>query len=403
MEIIPYRRHSADCKHKDDRYHPRCGCPLWFRFNWSQPETKLDGKRLHRGQNRRSAETRIWSQAQTNAKRLETDLEALLQGKPIRQNVTVKAAVNSWLEFRGKNGLASTKDKLMGDKLVTWCEKNDIILLTAINTERVMEFRMSLPFRTGDSSSLSVHWAIIGGFFSWAVGMGYIEKSPIPNTRLHPQFRIKYKQREVVPPTKQEMEKVLASATGRVGILVRLMSETGMALVDAHKFGMSIADGEKYGVSKPERRPIVQDRTLIRGNRTKTNERYRVRISQSLAEQLEALGTPAFPNTYVKWREDVNKVIRQSGVKMTPHGFRHYRITELLAAGVRVDDVADMVGTSPKEIRKTYRHWIKEAEDRLDEVQRQAWLAQGLDKNGNPKADQVQSDENGDPQPNRLQ
>ena len=95
-----------------------------------------------------------------------------------------------------------------------------------------------------------------------------------------------------------------------------------MSLVDAHKFGMSLSDGEMYGVSEPERRPIVQDRTLIRGNRTKTNERYRVRISQSLAEQLEALGSPAFPDTYVKWREDVNKVIRQSGVKMTPHGFR---------------------------------------------------------------------------------
>jgi hypothetical protein len=27
-------------------------------------------------------------------------------------------------------------------------------------------------------------------------------------------------------------------------------------------------------------------------------------------------------------------------------------------------------------------HWIKEAEDRLDEVQRQAWLAQGLAREG---------------------
>ena len=403
MEIIPYRRHSADCKHKDDRYHPRCGCPLSFQFNWSQPPTTLDGRKLRRGQNRWSAHTRIWSEAQSKSKRLDGDLEALLQGKPVRQNVTVKAAVAKWLEFRGKNGLASTKEKLMGDKLVTWCEKNDIILLTAVTTERVMEFRMSLPFRTGDSSSLAVHWAVIGGFFSWAVGMSYIEKSPIPNTRLYPQFRIKYKQREVVPPTKQEMEKVLATATGRVGILLRLMRESGMALVDAHKFGMSQSDCEKYGVSKPGRRPIVQDRTLIRGNRTKTNERYRVRISQSLAAQLEALGTPAFAGTYVKWREDVNKAIRQAGVKMTPHGFRHFQITAWLAAGCRVEDVADMVGTSPKEIRKTYRHSIKEAEDRLDEVQRQAWLAQGLDMNGNSKADQLQSAEEGNQNPNRLQ
>src|SRR5205807_645914 len=127
-----------------------------------------------------------------------------------------------------------------------------------------------------------------------------------------------------------------------------------------------------------ERRPVIQDR-VIRGNRTKTNERYRVRISESLATQLEALGEPAFPGTYTQWRERVNKVIKDAGVKTTPHGFRHYTITEWLSAGVHVDDVADMVGTSSKEIRKTYRHWIKEAEDRLDEVQREAWLKMGLD------------------------
>jgi hypothetical protein len=34
---------------------------------------------------------------------------------------------------------------------------------------------------------------------------------------------------------------------------------------------------------------------------------------------------------------------------------------------------------------KTYRHWIKEATDRLDDVQQQAWLKQGLDKDGNPR------------------
>lgn len=32
-----------------------------------------------------------------------------------------------------------------------------------------------------------------------------------------------------------------------------------------------------------------------------------------------------------------------------------------------------------------YHHWIKEYEDRLDEVQRQAWLKQGLDENGDKK------------------
>lgn len=395
MEITIYPRHSGNCKHKADRHYSRCRCPLWFEFNWPQPKTTLNGRNLRSGQNKWPAETRMWSQAESNARRLNSELEALLQGKPARQNVTVQAAVEEWLKFKEQNRLGITKAKFMSDKLVAWCKENDAILLTALTPERAIRFRTSLPFRTGDSSSLSVHWAVINGFFSWAVGMGYIEKSPSPDTRIFPQFRIKFQQKEVVPPTKQEIERVLSTATGRVGILVRLMRETAMALVDAHKFGMSVADGEKYGVSKPERRPVLHDRTLIRGNRTKTGERYRVRISQSLAEQLEALGSPAFPDTYVKWREDVNKVLRQSKVKTTPHGLRHYRISEWCAQGVHPDDVAEMVGTAPKEIRKTYRHWIKEAEDRLDEVQRQAWLKQGLDEHGDPK-EQQPCDENDD-------
>jgi integrase len=148
-----------------------------------------------------------------------------------------------------------------------------------------------------------------------------------------------------------------------------LMRETGMALVDAQKFDP--AD--------------LEDGTLIRGNRTKTRERYRVRISFPLKLQLEALGSPAFPGTYPKWREELYKTFRKAGVKMTPHGFRHFRISEWLAQGISVADVSKMVGTSEKEIRKTYEHWIAEAEERLDEVQRQSWAKMGLDENGNSK------------------
>jgi hypothetical protein len=46
-------------------------------------------------------------------------------------------------------------------------------------------------------------------------------------------------------------------------------------------------------------------------------ERYRVRIGKWLANQLKALGCPgrlAFPGTYVKWREEMNKLIRDAGV-----------------------------------------------------------------------------------------
>ena len=252
------------------------------------------------------------------------------------------------------------------------------------------QVRMSLPFRTGDSSSLSVPWAVIGGFFNWAVGMGYIPANPIPDTRRNPQFRIRYEKQEVVPPTKKQVEKVLATATGRVKLFCELMRWTAMALVDAQKFGMALEDTQNFGLSKPERRPVLENETLIRGRRTKTNERYRVRISRSLAEQLQGLGSPAFPGAESMWRERVKKGFRDAGVIMTPHGFRHYRISESLAQGFQPSDVSKWVGASEKEIRKTYEHWIREAEDRLDTLQRQSLIAQGLDENGDAKEHQIQ-------------
>jgi len=74
MEITIYRRHWAGCKHKYDRYHSRCGCALWFQFNWSGPNATLDGNKLHRGQNKWSAGTCIWSEAQTSKKQLDSEL-----------------------------------------------------------------------------------------------------------------------------------------------------------------------------------------------------------------------------------------------------------------------------------------------------------------------------------------
>jgi hypothetical protein len=92
---------------------------------------------------------------------LEKDLEDILQGKQVRHGITVETAINEWWQFREKNSLGNAKAKLMRQKLIDWCQENDVLLITALTMERVMKFRMSLPFRTGDSTSLKVHWSVI--------------------------------------------------------------------------------------------------------------------------------------------------------------------------------------------------------------------------------------------------
>jgi integrase len=52
----------------------------------------------------------------------------------------------------------------------------------------------------------------------------------------------------------------------------------------------------------------------------------------------------------------------------TPHQFRHTFASKLLSAGVKVDDVAALLGNSPNIVRKHYAAWIKERQDRLDDV-----------------------------------
>ncbi len=354
-----------------------------MQFGWKKGDAVFEGKKLTSPQTKWSLGTRSWSEAQSKNKELQERLKDFAEGKVVPQGMAVEAALQEWYEFRDQNGLDNTKAKLLGGKLVDWCEDNNILLLSALTTDKIIKWRLKLPFRSGDSSSLSVHWSVICGFFSWAAGMGYMEKSPIPNPKIHPQFRIRYEKKEVVPPTKQQVKKILATASGQVKLLCELMRWTAMSLVDAQKFGMSLEEASKFELSHPERRPVLEDGNLIRGKRTKTNKRYRVLISQSLAERLQTSDSPLFPGDESMWRARINKVIDDVGVKTTPHGFRHYRITEWLSAGVHVDDVADMVGTSSKEIRETYRHWIKEEQDRLDEVQRKAWLKMGLDENGN--------------------
>jgi integrase len=294
---------------------------LWVQFVWKGAPCVFEGRKLTY-QNKWSLETRSWSEAQSKVQDLEKRLKDFAEGKVVPKGMTIEATLQEWYRFRDQNGLDNTKAKLMGGKLVDWCEKNSILLLAALTTDKAMKWRLTLPFRSGDSSSLSVHWSVISGFFSWAAGMGYIEKSPMPDPKTNPQFRIRYEKAEVKPPTKKQVEEILATAAGQVRLLCQLMRETAMALVDAMKYAMSQEDAEKYRLSKPERRPVIQGK-VIRGNRTKTNERYRVLISESLAKQLEALGEPAFPGTYSQWRERVNKAIKDAGVKTTPHGFRH--------------------------------------------------------------------------------
>jgi integrase len=356
MEVTVYTRHRKNCPHSSERFSKRCSCRKWLDYC-------LDGTQI-----RESAKTRSWETATKLARKKEREHENVRLGiVAAPKAVTVTSAAAEWLKIREQGGIQNDKAKTMSDRLVAWCDEHNITFVVEITTPLVMEFRRSLPFRSGDSSSLKVHWSVISGFFWWCKGMGYVAMSPIPNAKENPQFKITFKKKEVVPPTKEEVEKVLSTATGKTKLLAQLMRWSGMAIGDAIFREKNKLEGN-----------------LIRGNRRKTDERFRVRVPQWLADSLPSFTDDINWKSPVHyWEKQLRDVFSAAGVKMMPHHFRHFRITELLSSGVRVEDVALMVGTSPQEIRRTYQHWIRETEDRLDEQQKQEFLLQGLDENGN--------------------
>ncbi len=319
---------------------------------------------------------RNFSRACEGAEKLSGEVESGVT------RITVEDAVNNWLAFRKQEGMNSEKAKLMSARLVKFCHDRKITLMSEITGAHLTALRATLPYKTTTSSSLKIHWSVLGGFFGWSVTAGYLTANPVP------KFRTKFRKPEVVPPTVAEVNRVLTIE--KTKLFAAVMRYNGMAIQDTATL----------------KRSSLADGNLIIGNRAKTHELFRVRIPMWLAEELCARscndaeyffwhrgddGRKLKVTSIVHYyRARLTESFKAAGVDMTSHGFRHFFITQMLSTGTSVEDVSKMVGTSPNEIRKTYEHWIPAAMQRLDDVQRQAWLASGLDEDGNPRKEVVQ-------------
>lgn len=77
------------------------------------------------------------------------------------------------------------------------------------------------------------------------------------------------------------------------------------------------------------------------------------------------------------WRRKLDQIFEMAGpwkINPTPHRFRHTFARLLLQRGVKVDDVATLMGHSdPKITLKHYGHWVPERQERLTDILKSAW------------------------------
>jgi integrase len=79
------------------------------------------------------------------------------------------------------------------------------------------------------------------------------------------------------------------------------------------------------------------------------------------------------------WRERLTKVFKLADFgseAATPHRFRHTYARILLERGVPVADVADLLGDDEKTVKIHYSRWVRERQDRLTGILKDAFAKQ---------------------------
>ena len=379
VRVTLYARHKATCSQKaDNSGNVACDCIRWMQF--------ASGKRESTNEWR-------WAAAEKVARERAAQLAGIAVGEvPVAKSasVTVKQASEQWIADRAQNNLTNGRPKRMMRNLLDWCQVQGIENLSDVTKATLLRWRGTWKYRSGDSASLKVAWCCVGSFFDWCVGADLLAVNPFPRG---PQFKVKVRQREVVPYSQKQIDTLLASIEKvkgwddalrvRMRAFILLMRWSGMATGDALCL---------------ERSRLVNSR--IRSRRKKVDKAFYIRIPAFVADLLNSLECDDPKYFFWHRRQDGGKFQRgslvseydfyfselcaEAGIKGIAYQLRHSFATHLLALGTRIEDVARMLGHSVRECQKTYQHRIKEEEDRLDEVMETNWQKMGLDADGNP-------------------
>jgi site-specific recombinase XerD len=196
--------------------------------------------------------------------------------------------------------------------------------------------------------------------------------------------KIKVDPTQVVPFTDDELNRIFKAAKAdnpRIYALALLMRYSGLRISDATMLRLDQLKG---------------DRLSLRTQKVKKD--VSVLLPKPVAKALRAI-EPASPN-YFFWNESsklhsltdlyrdhyFRRVFKAAQIKSEPHPhqFRHSFAIKLLSAGVSLDNVAMLLGNTPKIVWKHYAAWVPERQQALDEAVTKANSYHHLDEEAIP-------------------
>lgn len=341
-----FRRHTRKCRHtsRDER---RCSCPIAV-------EGTLDGEYL-----RRSLGVRSWEAAQKKIREWETT------GR--KDPVKVSYACNSFLkdcEARRVGPAQLGKYKLLIKELKDVIGERNIAEVTLEDLRNYRALWRVSPV------SAQKKLERLKTFFRFAHDSGWVSNNP---ARLLKPPKIKPK--PTLPFSDQEMEKILWACEvypdrprGRreqIKAFVLLLRYSGLRIGDATSLTADkIQDGKlmlytaKAGTAVWLPLPAEAIETLGRVGK---------------AGCLFWSGNGILKSAIADWQRSLKRLFSLAGVKGHAHMFRDTFAVDLLKRGVSLENVAALLGNTPRIAEKHYSPWVKSRQENLEREVKKAW------------------------------
>jgi integrase/recombinase XerD len=369
--ITVFVRHAADCKYFGDEFSKRCNCRKHFR--WTQ-----NGK-----QQRRKANTRSWTEAEENKRRLEDELagrfpEVKPEGHSIQDSITV------FLQDKTNQGIT---DKVIGKytrelaRLREYCERNKVYTVQGITRELLTGFCATWPELYPSTTTRAKVRERVRSFLRYCYEAQWIPRIPA-------LAKIKVEEPPTLPLSAVEFERLLDAVYGKiedkgkqaqVHALLQLMRWSGLAIRDSLTL-------KREELQHDKKKGIYRVVTA----RQKTGTHVSVPIPPDVAEELLAVvnGNPEYFFWSGKGEEEsvtknwmkyyIAPLFEAAKIPSTGHMMSHrLRDTfavDLLGKGVPLEEVSKLLGhESIKTTERSYAKWVKGRQDRLDSLVTGTW------------------------------
>lgn len=375
MHVIVYKRHSADCEHREDKNYRRCRCSVWLEWN-------LDGKQI-----RKTAKTRSWEIGQQKARQIEDQHlsaelgEAPAPGAAKRVDEAIKLFLDS---KRGEDLSHDTlyKYELTLERLQTFCDAEGIFHAKDITLHHLTSWRAKWTY----DSPLAKrnNQARVKSFFKFLSDAGIIPANP---TLQLSGIQVKADEASDVYPLEPKEYKALLAAVGKAGLQQRNIDRVKACMQLQRWSGLSLVDA--VCLSKDE---LIREGKVFRvtTERSKTGAHVNNVIPAWLGKELLTAknGNPQYffisgeatPKGAVSVFDKMYRtVFEAAGIKrpgQLSHTLRHTFAVELLKAGVDIRKVSKALGHSSVTItERYYAKWNKAQQDILDGDLARAWKA----------------------------